>query len=1727
MTKYLFRIVSSLLLAMIVTQPAFSQESVLLQVFYGGYATECSWEVVNKLDGNVLLSGGPGLVDNTFSQNGNVSLYPGEYVFKAYDSESDGWTSAAGWYQIVPSSGISTGQVYFPSGDYQETDFTVLSSSTTELGMVSWVSPVSSASLTSSENITVQLRNYGSAAVNGFSLKYSINGGTSFVTQSYTGSVNSGELVNFTFSQSANFAASGTYDCMAIVTATGDLIANNDTVNSEIISLSSISSFPWSENFSTWPPANWTFDGVNDWASYSNSSAFCNFFYWQGESAQMITPALNLYNPATLNFSWSSGYSYQAPNDEFHVLISTDNCATWDTVWSKTGIDLFSNDGALDVSPGSFVQESIDLTAFENNVVNVKFTGVSGYGYNLFVDNVSVTMNPINDLALVEWVYPANNACGLSSAENVTVRIKNKGASNVTNYTVAYSIDGGANYITESVSSLIPAGGFYDYTFTATANFSTVGQFICSATVTATGDFNISNNSLNNVEISHLGTINTFPYSEDFESGNTDWGFASERFGEVSLNYFDSNYAIKLEGGASVIWDSSNTNKPWAGSSSATTETEAWNTNSVFHSSTQSCMVDATQLSTVELLFDLKQFYRTGTNFTWLRVLVNGVPVTSDQGIQNFHPQTSYSDPFTTHRFDLSSYAGTQFTITFQGCNKFNSLQYAPGNVSYIDNIVIQELDPPDAAIVSLVSPESGCGLTSTESIEVQLQNLGGASISNFDLSYSINGGIFVSNTVSTIVESGNTLNYSFPQTADLSTLGQYIITIAIALQDDIDNTNDTLSFLVEHSAPVTVSISGLNSFYCLYDPDVSLTGSPVGGIFSGDGIVGSSFNPTDAGPGSHVITYSYFDALTGCSNVSTQSVTVTGSEVSFSGLYSGPALVPVLVQVYYNSNWPQEQSWEIVDDAGTVFLSSPSGTSTYGYSYNGTIYLPFGNYKFIAHDTYGDGWNNSWWEITPNFGTGTGFSNYTVSLSQQPKNSIESIFEVGGTVSLCLSNQPLTLTGTPSGGTFSGPGVNGNTFNPLLAGVGTHTITYTASAGGCIGVENQQVIIEASPSVDLGPNQVGCEGDVVILNAGIAASYTWSNGATTSTINVLQTGQYAVTVSSNGGCESIDQVDIQINPLPIVDLGANQDKCDGDLVSLNAGIADNYIWSNGATVSLITVSTDGTYSVTVTNQLCEASDVVTISFHSVNVDLGPDLEICSGATATLDAGSGSFFQYNWSGGEQTQSIQAATSGTYYVTVTDQYGCNGSDDMNIIVNPLPLIDLGPDMVIDDTVIILDAGVGYASYLWSTGSVSMILPVDGNLLALGSYTYWVEITNSYGCTSTDTITITKESSQAVQSIVLVNGWSMISSYIDPFEADLIDVFADVVTKINIVKDGNGNVYWPTFNFNNVGDLTIGEGYQIFMNAADTLEVVGIQVQPELSPFTIPSGWSIMGYLRTSPASLVDMLSNVVLNVEIVKDGNGNVYWPSFQYNGIGNMLPGGGYQILSTNSFLFTYPANTTKSQVSWSNKLEPTYFHSCENTGHNMTLAIPRNVAEGILNVNDEIAVFDQNGVLLGSSVYQNSNIILTIWGNNPYTNSVDGIQEGQEFTLKKWDRFSYVTTDLKVDYFISGSAVYSVNSQAVIGKFASVNTEGISLSNYPNPFRDRTTIEFYLPESMDIRILLYNLVGEFVQEICTGNYPEGVHNVELNGGSLQAGIYYYTLETPNKYITEKLCMEK
>jgi hypothetical protein len=199
----------------------------------------------------------------------------------------------------------------------------------------------------------------------------------------------------------------------------------------------------------------------------------------------------------------------------------------------------------------------------------------------------------------------------------------------------------------------------------------------------------------------------------------------------------------------------------------------------------------------------------------------------------------------------------------------------------------------------------------------------------------------------------------------------------------------------------------------------------------------------------------------------------------------------------------------------------------------------------------------------------------------------------------------------------------------------------------------------------------MACDGDSVQLTATVAPiggppptyTYAWSTGATTQSIDVNTAGTVTVTVTNATGCTATKSVVVNLSTAPIVNLPATQGFCAGASATLNAGNAGSTIlWSTGAVTPSITVSTAGTYSVTVTNILgCSTTDNVVVTENPLPVvNLGANDTLCLSQTP-FAVNAGNFASYNWSNGASTSTINVTDSGTYSVTVTDINGCTGTE----------------------------------------------------------------------------------------------------------------------------------------------------------------------------------------------------------------------------------------------------------------------------------------------------------------------------------------------------------------------------------------------------------------------------------------------------------------------------------
>ncbi len=266
--------------------------------------------------------------------------------------------------------------------------------------------------------------------------------------------------------------------------------------------------------------------------------------------------------------------------------------------------------------------------------------------------------------------------------------------------------------------------------------------------------------------------------------------------------------------------------------------------------------------------------------------------------------------------------------------------------------------------------------------------------------------------------------------------------------------------------------------------------------------------------------------------------------------------------------------------------------------------------------------------------------------------------------------------------------------------------------------------------------------------------TYSWSNGATTATIDNLEPGLYTVEITDNNNCTSTETVTVNsFNCLVTASISATDINCfNGNngtaTASLDGGNGPyTYQWSNGGSTATINDLSAGTYEVTISDDNnCPATALITITQPiAVNLSLTASTAVsCNGmanGSATVDAdGGNNSFTYSWSNGTTGATANNLTAGAYTVTATDGNQC--SNTLNLTVtepNPLTLSLSSTDESIagaNDGSATANPNGGSTpySYLWSNGATT----ATATNLAPGTYS--VVITDGNNCTTTQSIVI---------------------------------------------------------------------------------------------------------------------------------------------------------------------------------------------------------------------------------------------------------------------------------------------------------------------------------------------------------------------------------------------------
>jgi hypothetical protein len=328
---------------------------------------------------------------------------------------------------------------------------------------------------------------------------------------------------------------------------------------------------------------------------------------------------------------------------------------------------------------------------------------------------------------------------------------------------------------------------------------------------------------------------------------------------------------------------------------------------------------------------------------------------------------------------------------------------------------------------------------------------------------------------------------------------------------------------------------------------------------------------------------------------------------------------------------------------------------------------------------------------------------NATVNVIVNPLPAVDA----GDNLEVCQYADPIDLDNTgesPSGGTWSGPGVSDSQFDPDDLAAGDYSIiySYTNHDTGCSNSDNKTVTINSLPYCNISCDPVSCSAcfsnNVTLTeDGGDALSWLWSTGETTQSIMVNNSGTYSVTITDQNGCHSTCNKEVTINPLPDCTITAPAAVCansTGNFASVpDAGVGSTYAWSvtngnitGGQGTSSITwdagSNNPATIGIVITDANgCLCSNNVDITINPVpTATASSNSPVCIGDTIQLTGGPDDMDSYSWTGpdgftsDQQSPSIfnaSMAMAGTYYLNVT-KANCT-SDNTSILVN---VIDCG-------------------------------------------------------------------------------------------------------------------------------------------------------------------------------------------------------------------------------------------------------------------------------------------------------------------------------------------------------------------------------------------------------------------------------------------------------------------
>lgn len=379
----------------------------------------------------------------------------------------------------------------------------------------------------------------------------------------------------------------------------------------------------------------------------------------------------------------------------------------------------------------------------------------------------------------------------------------------------------------------------------------------------------------------------------------------------------------------------------------------------------------------------------------------------------------------------------------------------------------------------------------------------------------------------------------------------------------------------------------------------------------------------------------------------------------------------------------------------------------------------------------------------------------------------------------------------------------------------------------------------------------------------------------------------------------------------------------------------------------------------------------------------------------------------------------------------------------------------------------------------------------------------------------------------QWIIVVEGWSGISGYIEPNSKDLDFLFEDHLDQLVVLSNFNG-IYFPSQGINTLFFWNHNTGYQVKADDEFDLRLRGWH--PDNTSLELEAGWHILPVLSACNVAVDGGLGDGV-NIQIVKEIAGNkIFWPEYGINTIVDLLPGKAYYLLLSDLSIMQFPDCTPANKgliTTDAEKVNLSCWPSPSPTPQSHLVMISREFISALkIAAGDYIGGFTSSGRCAGVVEISNpdENHCLTLFADDPLTLEQDGFFAEEPISLKLFNALEKTETAIEAVFdpsfpnqgFFANHGISALKAgQLAIGSL--VGDSELEFNIFPNPAREEITISWPSKNQEQWQLLIYNAYGQLVKDHKSISSFSGNQHFTLDISGLDSGTYSVSLKTGNR----------